>query len=84
MDGLDSPLDGGPRRVIMAGSAHGGDIMDCSPVGATGNLLGALGVVVSLVYLGMQIKHQIREARVTAAKRWGQMKLFTPPAESFI
>jgi hypothetical protein len=40
--------------------------MDWSEIGALGNLLGALGVVVSLIYLGVQIKHQIREARVTA------------------
>lgn len=40
--------------------------MDWSGVGALGNVLGALGVVVSLGYLSMQIKHQVREARVTA------------------
>lgn len=40
--------------------------MDWSELGALGNLLGALGVVISLIYLGVQIKHQIREARVTA------------------
>lgn len=40
--------------------------MDWSAVGAVGNVLGALGVVVSLGYLSVQIKHQIREARVTA------------------
>lgn len=40
--------------------------MDWSSVGAIGNLLGAGGVVVSLVYLSRQIQHQVREARVTA------------------
>ncbi len=40
--------------------------MDWSGVGAIGNVLGALGVVVSLGYLSVQIKQQVREARVTA------------------
>lgn len=40
--------------------------MDWSGIGAVGNMIGAVGVVVSLGYLSTQIKHQIREARVTA------------------
>ena len=40
--------------------------MDWSGVGAVGNMIGAFGVVASLGYLSVQIKHQVREARVTA------------------
>ena len=40
--------------------------MDWSGLGAIGNMVGAVGVIVSVGYLSLQIKHQVREARVTA------------------
>ena len=40
--------------------------MDWSGLGAIGNMVGAVGVIVSVGYLSLQIKHQVREARVAA------------------
>jgi hypothetical protein len=45
-------------------------IVNWEAVGAVGETLGALGVIVSLVYLASQIRMQNRESRVSAATEW--------------
>ncbi len=44
--------------------------MNWEAIGAIGEILGALGVVVSLVYLASQIRTQNRESRVAAVNEW--------------
>ena len=40
--------------------------MDVNAIGAIGNVVAATGVMISLAYLGLQIRNQVREARVKA------------------
>ncbi len=44
--------------------------MNWEAVGAVGEILGALGVIVSLVYLATQIRTQNRESRAAAVNEW--------------
>ena len=44
--------------------------MNWEAIGAVGEIVGALGVVVSLVYLASQIRTQNRESRLAAATEW--------------
>ena len=44
--------------------------MNWEAIGAVGEILGALGVIVSLVYLASQIRTQNRESRVAAVNEW--------------
>ncbi len=44
--------------------------MNWEAVGAVGEILGALGVIVSLVYLASQIRMQNRASRASAATEW--------------
>lgn len=41
--------------------------MDWDAIGAIANILGAIGVIYSLVYLGIQIRNQNRESQLAAA-----------------
>ncbi len=51
--------------------------MNWEAVGAVGESLGAIGVIVSLVYLASQIRTQNRASRVSAATEWtNQWNLF--------
>ena len=51
--------------------------MNWEAIGAVGESLGALGVIVSLVYLASQIRTQNRASRVSAATEWtNQWNLF--------
>lgn len=44
--------------------------MNWEAIGAVGEIAGALGVVVTLVYLARQIRTQNRESRLAAATEW--------------
>ena len=44
--------------------------MNWEAIGAIGEIIGALGVVVSLVYLASQIRTQNRESRLSAVMEW--------------
>ena len=42
--------------------------MNWDAIGATGEIIGALAVVISVVYLAVQIRKQTAEARLAAAR----------------
>ena len=44
--------------------------MNWEAVGAVGESLGALGVIITLVYLASQIRTQNRESRIAAVNEW--------------
>ena len=44
--------------------------MNWEAIGAVGEIMGALGVILSLVYLASQIRAQNRESRMAAATEW--------------
>ncbi len=62
--------------VACAGSRHvrwaagNGNILNWEAAGAIGEIIGALGVIVSLVYLASQIRIQNRESRLAAVSEW--------------
>ena len=44
--------------------------MNWDAIGAIGENVGALGVILSLIYLASQIRMQNRESRLAAATEW--------------
>ena len=46
--------------------------MDWDAIGAIGEIVGALAVVASLLYLGMQIRRQTRESRMAATREFSE------------
>jgi hypothetical protein len=44
--------------------------MNWDAIGAVGEIVGALGVILSLIYLASQIRMQNRESRLAAATEW--------------
>jgi hypothetical protein len=44
--------------------------MNWEALGAVGEIVGALGVIISLIYLASQIRTQNRESRLAAATEW--------------
>ena len=44
--------------------------MNWEAIGAVGEIAGALGVIISLIYLASQIRTQNRESRLAAATEW--------------